>query len=87
MLADMMISNESRIIKSRMISQYDEPRQYITNLQLRLQVCCPTACSPVACTGAWHALVRQCTSCGPCRYQYLLHQQAWGPCMYTCNRI
>ena len=38
-LADMMISNESRIIKSRMISQYDEPRQYITNLQLRLQVC------------------------------------------------
>ena len=32
-----MISNESRIVKSRTISQYDQPRQYQTNIQLRLE--------------------------------------------------
>ena len=37
-LADMIISNESRIVKSKMIASYDQPRQYITQLNVRLQV-------------------------------------------------
>lgn len=37
-LADMIISNESRVIKSKMIASYDQPRQYINTLNIRLQV-------------------------------------------------
>ena len=42
-LADMVITNETRVIKSRMIALYDEPRQYLTTIQLRIQACSPAS--------------------------------------------
>ncbi|KAK9795966.1 hypothetical protein WJX73_009797 [Symbiochloris irregularis] len=36
-LADMIITNESRVTKSKMIAAYNLPRQYLTTLSVRLQ--------------------------------------------------